>query len=124
MSICKLAHYAVRAGDLEASRRFYEDVLQLRPGFRPPFAFPGVWLYLDEEGSDSGVVHLVGGDAPDALGGYLGPGRQPRRQRRLACSTTSPSRLKTGQRYGDAAKLLASPMSSARSRAWGCIRCS
>lgn len=68
----KLIHYAVRARDLEASRRFYEGILQLRAGFRPPFAFPGVWLYLGEDEADLGVVHLIGGGAPEALGDYLG----------------------------------------------------
>ncbi len=72
MPVRKLAHYAVRAQDLEASRRFYEDVLQFRVGFRPPFAFPGVWLYLGEDESELGVVHLIGSAAPEALNDYLG----------------------------------------------------
>ena len=74
MGLCKLAHYAVRAPDLEASRRFYMEVLGLRSGFRPPFAFPGVWLYLGEDEAEFGVVHLVGSDPADsdALGDYLG----------------------------------------------------
>ncbi len=72
MFIRKLAHYAVRTRDLEASRRFYEEVLQLRAGFRPPFAFPGVWLYAGEDESDLGVVHLIGEGNPEALADYLG----------------------------------------------------
>ena len=72
MAIHKLAHYAVRARDLEASRCFYEEVLQLRAGFRPPFAFPGVWLYLGDDESELGAVHLIGDAAPEALADYLG----------------------------------------------------
>ncbi|HEX7760025.1 MAG TPA: VOC family protein [Caulobacteraceae bacterium] len=72
MTVRKLAHYAVRARDLEASRRFYEELLQLRAGFRPPFAFPGVWLYLGDDETELGVVHLIGDGAPEALGDYLG----------------------------------------------------
>ncbi len=72
MGLCKLAHYAVRAPDLEASQRFYVEVLGLRTGFRPPFVFPGVWLYLGEDEAEFGVVHLIGPADPDALRDYLG----------------------------------------------------
>src|SRR5579859_2711042 len=72
MPVRKLAHYAVRAQDLDASRRFYEEVLGFRAGFRPPFLFPGVWLYIGRDESELGVVHLIGGDEPEALGEYLG----------------------------------------------------
>ena len=41
MPIHKLAHFSVRTGALDASRRFYCNVLGLREGFRPPFDFPG-----------------------------------------------------------------------------------
>lgn len=74
MSLVSLAHYAVRTADLEASRHFYIEVLGLRPGYRPPFPFPGEWLYLDDDETGFGVVHLIGeaqgGD--DGLGAYLG----------------------------------------------------
>jgi catechol 2,3-dioxygenase-like lactoylglutathione lyase family enzyme len=81
MARLKLAHYAVRARDLEASRRFYEAVLQLRAGPRPPFAFPGLWLYPegDPEPGDQGLVHLIGDAAPEALKAYLGGGEGPPR---------------------------------------------
>ena len=74
MSLVSLAHYAVRTADLAASRRFYVEVLGLRAGYRPPFPFPGEWLYLDDDETGFGVVHLIGeargGD--DAVRGYLG----------------------------------------------------
>ncbi|HEV7284395.1 MAG TPA: VOC family protein, partial [Kaistia sp.] len=41
--------------------RFYEDVLGLEAGERPPFPFPGLWLYA---GDGTPVVHLVGTGAP------------------------------------------------------------
>jgi catechol 2,3-dioxygenase-like lactoylglutathione lyase family enzyme len=74
MAIHRLAHYSVRTTDIEASRRFYVDVLGLRAGFRPPFKFPGLWLYQGEDESDFGVVHLVGVDPADPVGlqEYLG----------------------------------------------------
>ncbi len=64
----RLAHYAIRASDLAASIRFYEDVLGLREGPRPRFGFPGAWLYApgDRDPDSQGVVHLIA--APDAAG--------------------------------------------------------
>lgn len=71
MPIQHLAHYAVRTRDLDASRRFYEGVLGLRVGPRPPFPFPGLWLYAGDEAF--GTVHLIGeGMQDDAVAAYLG----------------------------------------------------
>jgi catechol 2,3-dioxygenase-like lactoylglutathione lyase family enzyme len=74
MGIRKLGHYSIRTGDLEASRRFYTEVLGLREGFRPPFRFPGIWLYLGGDEADFGVVHIIGidRDDPQGLKDYLG----------------------------------------------------
>jgi catechol 2,3-dioxygenase-like lactoylglutathione lyase family enzyme len=74
MAISKLAHFSVRTTDIEASRKFYVEVLGFRVGFRPPFQFPGLWLYQGEDESDYGVVHLVGIDLsnPSGLRDYLG----------------------------------------------------
>ena len=55
MSIRRLDHYLVIAADLEKTRAFYTDVLGLRVGPRPPFDFPGYWLYAGE----TAVVHLA-----------------------------------------------------------------
>jgi catechol 2,3-dioxygenase-like lactoylglutathione lyase family enzyme len=59
MAIVKPAHYSIRTADLDASRRFYTDLLQLRVGFRPPFNFPGLWLYPSQDESEFGAVHLI-----------------------------------------------------------------
>ena len=74
MGIMKLAHYSICTADLEASRRFYTQVMRFRVGFRPPFDFPGVWLYLTDDESEYGVVHIIGVDPhdPKALERYLG----------------------------------------------------
>lgn len=74
MAIRKLGHYSIRTGDLEASRRFYTEVLELKEGFRPPFRFPGIWLYQGGDEADFGVVHIIGIDAgdPQGLTDYLG----------------------------------------------------
>lgn len=70
-----LNHYSIRSTDLDACQRFYEDVLGLKVGPRPAFAFPGLWLY---EGDTSvwanSVVHIIGidRDDPEGLKAYLG----------------------------------------------------
>lgn len=74
MAVNKLAHFSVRTTDMEASRRFYVDVMGFKEGFRPPFNFPGIWLYIGRDESDYGVVHIIGVDTKDSSGlaEYLG----------------------------------------------------
>lgn len=74
MPIEKLAHYSIRTTDLEASRVFYTEVLGFRVGYRPPFDFPGIWLYLGEDEREYGTVHIIGIDPndPEGLIAYLG----------------------------------------------------
>jgi catechol 2,3-dioxygenase-like lactoylglutathione lyase family enzyme len=74
MSIQKLGHYSIRTTDLDASRKFYAELFGLKEGFRPPFDFPGAWLYRGGDESDFGVVHLIGIDPNDSTGlvAYLG----------------------------------------------------
>lgn len=70
-----LNHFSVRTLDLEASRRFYGEVLGLTVGPRPDFPFPGLWMYRgDHADVANAVVHLIGIDpnAPQGLQGYLG----------------------------------------------------
>lgn len=60
-------HILVMTGDLPATEDFFHGLAGLQPGWRPPFPFPGSWLYS----GDRPVVHLAqmgtaGGDA------YLG----------------------------------------------------
>jgi catechol 2,3-dioxygenase-like lactoylglutathione lyase family enzyme len=52
----RLDHVNVRTANLERLVRFYEDVLDLRAGERPPLGFPGAWIYA----GDRPVIHLVG----------------------------------------------------------------
>lgn len=74
MAITKLAHYSIRTTDLEKSRRFYTQVLGFQEGFRPPFDFPGIWLYNGDDESEFGVVHIIGVDPHNSSGliAYLG----------------------------------------------------
>ena len=70
MALLKLGHFSVRTADLDSSRRFYTEVLGLRIGPRPPFPFPGLWLYGDEDEDGQGLVHIIGEDAE--ANAYLG----------------------------------------------------
>src|ERR1700732_2643104 len=54
-----LDHVTLRTHDLERTRAFLEAVLDLKPGYRPAFSFPGYWLYADGEP----MVHLIPGHA-------------------------------------------------------------
>ena len=70
-----LNHFSIRTADLEASRRFYAEVLGLTVGPRPDFPFPGLWMYRgDHADIANAVVHLIGIDRvePAGLHGYLG----------------------------------------------------
>lgn len=74
MGITKLAHYSIRTTDLERSCAFYERVLGFRRGYRPPFDFPGAWLYMGDDERDFGTVHIIEVDPgnPSSLSAYLG----------------------------------------------------
>ena len=50
-----LHHVNIRAMDLEATIAFYVDAVGLTEGPRPPFGFPGAWLY---DGARA-AVHLT-----------------------------------------------------------------
>lgn len=74
MPINKLAHISIRTAMLDTSIRFYCDILGFREGFRPPFQFPGVWLYRGGDEQEYGSIHLIGIDKDDPFGltEYLG----------------------------------------------------
>ena len=70
-----LNHFSIRTAELDASRRFYAEVLGLTDGPRPDFPFPGHWMYRGSHADyANAVVHLIGIDraAPQGLGNYLG----------------------------------------------------
>lgn len=70
MGIQQLDHYSVRTTDLARAMRFYEDALGFYSGPRPPFTFPGAWMYTTpgaDESAGRAIVHLIGDD--NARGG-------------------------------------------------------
>jgi catechol 2,3-dioxygenase-like lactoylglutathione lyase family enzyme len=70
-----LNHYSIRTTDLQACERFYCGLLGLVVGPRPPFPFPGLWLYSgDTTVWANAAVHIIGIDRNDPAGlkQYLG----------------------------------------------------
>ncbi|MCV0424076.1 MAG: VOC family protein [Roseibium sp.] len=64
MQINKLDHVNIRTTRLDHLVAWYTEVLGLKSGTRPPFPFPGAWLYA----GDTAVVHLVGMDGAESVG--------------------------------------------------------
>src|SRR3954469_12369384 len=58
----KLFHAAIKTADLEATVRFYTEVLGMVVAERPPIGFPGAWLKPAQAGADA-IFHLYAGDA-------------------------------------------------------------
>ena len=54
VEIHELNHVAIHVGDLDASRRFYRDILGLPEIPRPAFDFDGAWFALGKQ-----ELHLI-----------------------------------------------------------------
>lgn len=57
MAVAGMNHFTILTDDLEKTLAFYSEHLGLRPGPRPPFAFPGAWLYA--EGGSDAILHVI-----------------------------------------------------------------
>jgi catechol 2,3-dioxygenase-like lactoylglutathione lyase family enzyme len=55
MPLSRFEHVLILAKDMAETVGFYTEVLGLEEGHRPPFPFPGHWLYLD----DTACVHIA-----------------------------------------------------------------
>ena len=51
----RINHILFRATDLRGMVSFLENVIGLHEGYRPPFRFPGAWVYS----GDNALIHLV-----------------------------------------------------------------
>ncbi len=56
VTLKRLDHVNIRTADLAGMIAWYGRVLDMHPGPRPGFTFPGAWLYADGHA----IVHLVG----------------------------------------------------------------
>ena len=57
MPATAMNHFTILCDDVEGTIAFYGDLLGLTAGARPPFPFPGAWLYADGKP----ILHLIGG---------------------------------------------------------------
>ncbi|MEM7683248.1 MAG: VOC family protein [Paracoccaceae bacterium] len=58
LNIRKLDHVNVRTSRLDEMVAWYGEILDMHPGPRPDFPFPGAWLYCGEDAA----IHLIGVD--------------------------------------------------------------
>jgi catechol 2,3-dioxygenase-like lactoylglutathione lyase family enzyme len=59
MTVTSMNHFTILTDDLDTTLAFYAEHLKLKPGPRPPFTFPGAWLYA--EGGNDPILHIVAG---------------------------------------------------------------
>jgi catechol 2,3-dioxygenase-like lactoylglutathione lyase family enzyme len=63
MPFNRFSHHSIRTIDLEASRKFYTEIMGFSVGLWPPFKFPGVCLYHGSHDSyDNAIVQIIGID--------------------------------------------------------------
>ncbi len=67
MSVTAMNHFTILTDDLPATLAFYEEHLNLKPGARPPFKFPGAWLYADGGKGKEPILHIVAGIQKERL---------------------------------------------------------
>ena len=67
MAIASMSHFTVLTDDVDATRAFYCGLLGLVDGKRPPFGFPGLWLYA----GDRPILHVIGRAAVFSPGNVL-----------------------------------------------------
>jgi len=57
MPVAGMNHFTILTDDLEKTLAFYAEHLGLKAGPRPPFKFPGAWLYA--EGGSDAILHVI-----------------------------------------------------------------
>ena len=58
MTAIAMNHFTILTDDVDRTLAFYAEFLDLHPGARPPFTFPGAWLYA-RDGKDP-ILHVIG----------------------------------------------------------------
>jgi catechol 2,3-dioxygenase-like lactoylglutathione lyase family enzyme len=71
--ITGLFHVAIKTNDLEATIRFYTDILGLRQVPRPNFGFPGAWLACTTPVGEA-IFHIYAGGPALGLEGRAAVG--------------------------------------------------
>jgi len=63
MAVQGMNHFTILTDDVPGTVAFYAEFLGLTAGDRPPFTFPGAWLY----GGGTPILHVIGGRAREAV---------------------------------------------------------
>jgi len=65
MPAISMNHFTILTDSVDATAAFYAEFLDLHPGPRPPFGFPGAWLYA--RGGGDPILHVIGGKSKGEL---------------------------------------------------------
>jgi len=57
MPASAMNHFTILTDDVDSTVEFHADILGLTAGERPPFTFPGAWLYA----GSAPILHVIGG---------------------------------------------------------------
>jgi catechol 2,3-dioxygenase-like lactoylglutathione lyase family enzyme len=70
MPAAAMNHFTILTDNLDGTLAFYADLLDLHPGKRPPFKFPGAWLYA--RNGNEPILHVIAGkDKKDLVKGVI-----------------------------------------------------
>lgn len=67
MSVTAVNHFTILTDKLPETLAFYAEHLNLGPGPRPPFTFPGAWLYADGGKGPDAILHIIAGVEKEKL---------------------------------------------------------
>ena len=65
MPATAMNHFTILTDNLDRTLTFYGELLDLHPGPRPPFTFPGAWLYA--RGGSDPILHVIAGKPKEVL---------------------------------------------------------
>ena len=70
MAVSAMNHFTILPDNLDTTLAFYKEHLDFSPGPRPPFTFPGAWLYA--AGGKDPILHVIAGrEKKDLVKGVL-----------------------------------------------------
>ena len=98
MLLGQLFHTAIKTAHLEATVRFYTEVLGMIVADRPPLAFPGAWLKPAQAGAEA-IFHFYAGDAAKDADGSVQTGTAAIDHVSVVCQGYSDFKAKF-ERYG------------------------
>lgn len=61
MTVSAMNHFTILTDKLEETLAFYAEHLDFAPGPRPPFTFPGAWLYTQGGKGTEPILHVIAG---------------------------------------------------------------